>query len=89
MARSIQSQPPFNDHLALGSRCKRRPGEGTRPAWGAETDNKQALLGTEEKLSSEINSWLSNRRDNSLCGMERKAKTDSTVTTVVHRAVIL
>ena len=52
MARSIQSQPPFNDHLALGSRCKPRPGEGTtdcqEPAWEAEVDNKGALLGTKE-----------------------------------------
>ena len=44
-------------------------------------DKKRALLGTEEELSSEKNSWSSNHRDNSLCGMEGKAKTDSTVTT--------
>ena len=43
-------------------------------------DNKRALLGTEEELSSDINNWSSIRIDNSLCGMEGRAKTDSTVT---------
>ena len=44
-------------------------------------DNKRALLGTKEELSSEINSWSSLRcGDSSLSGMEGKAKTDCTVT---------
>ena len=43
-------------------------------------DNKRGLLGTEDELSSEINCWSCIHRDNSLCGMEGKAKTDSTVT---------
>ena len=67
-ARSTQSQAPFNDHLALiRLQVRPRPGEGTtdcqEPAWGAEVDNKRALLGTEEELSREINSWSSIRRD--------------------------
>ena len=57
---------------SLGSRCRPRPGEGTtdcqEPAWGAEVDNKRALLGTEEELSSDINNWSSIRHDNSLWG---------------------
>ena len=70
---------------SLGSRCKLRLGEGTtdcqEPAPRAEMDNKRALLGTEEELSSNLNSWSSIHCDNSLCPMERKAKADSTVTT--------